>query len=84
VEFYDWKEAHMFKRLNIETVKFAAHTKFRTPDAQILFMNRRLIGNLLIMEKLGAVTHFSEELKTILLEGIIPRKSSKRGYQKNH
>ena len=28
-------------------------TKFRAPSGEILFMNRRLAGNLMMLEKLG-------------------------------
>lgn len=53
-ETYSWLNCALTKRLNAETLNYMKLTKYRAPSGDILFMNRRLAGNLLMMEKLGA------------------------------
>jgi aarF domain-containing kinase len=52
-EHYSWKNSTLSKRLNSESLTFMKLTRFRAPSGEILFMNRRLAGNLMMMEKLG-------------------------------
>jgi aarF domain-containing kinase len=51
---YCWRQAQQLSRIHKESLNFMKLTKFRPPQAEILFINRRLGGNLLILEKLGA------------------------------
>lgn len=53
-ESYSWKNCHQLKRINSESLSYMKLTKFRAPTSEIIFINRRLGGNLIIMEKLGA------------------------------
>ena len=53
-ETYSWKNCQQLKRINSESLNYMKLTKFRAPTSEIIFINRRLGGNLIIMEKLGA------------------------------
>jgi aarF domain-containing kinase len=53
-ENYSWLNCSLTKRINSESLVFMKQTKFRAPSGEILFMNRRLAGNLMMMEKLGS------------------------------
>lgn len=63
---YSWKESKQLKRTNAESIHFMKATKFRAPNSEVLFINRRLGGNLLIMESLGPTVHAREILLKIL------------------
>ena len=52
-ETYSWGDCFLTQRLNEESFHFMKLTKFRAPSGEILFMNRRLAGNLMMLEKLG-------------------------------
>jgi hypothetical protein len=65
-EKYSWKDCHQLKRTNMESIHFMRHTKFRAPSPEIIFINRRLGGNLLIMESLGATVFAKDILYRIL------------------
>jgi aarF domain-containing kinase len=52
-EKYSWLNCDLTKRINVESFTLMKATKFRAPSGDVLFMNRRLAGNLLMMEKLG-------------------------------
>ncbi|MBX9836806.1 MAG: AarF/ABC1/UbiB kinase family protein [Silvanigrellaceae bacterium] len=65
-ENYSWKDCHQLKRTNMESIHFMRHTKFRAPTPEIIFINRRLGGNLLIMESLGATVFAKDILYRIL------------------
>ncbi len=64
--FYSWKNCHQLKRTNMESLNFMRYTKFRSPTPEMIFINRRLGGNLLIMEKLGATVFAKDILCRIL------------------
>ncbi len=51
---YSWEDCNLSKRINSETFVYMKKTKFRAPSGEILFMNRRLAGNLIMLEKLGS------------------------------
>lgn len=53
-ETYSWRDCGLSKRINTETFLYMKLTKYRAPPGDVLFINRRLGGNLLMMEKLGA------------------------------
>lgn len=63
---YSWKDCHQLKRTHLESLNFMRHTKFRSPTPEMIFINRRLGGNLLIMEKLGATVFAKDILCRIL------------------
>ncbi len=63
---YSWMNCHQLKRTNMESLNFMRYTKFRTPSPEMIFINRRLGGNLLIMEKLGATVFAKDILCRIL------------------
>lgn len=54
------------KRTHVESIHYMKHTKFRPPNPEVIFINRRLGGNLLIMERLGATVFAKEVLNQIL------------------
>ncbi|KAB8033200.1 ABC1 kinase family protein [Fluviispira multicolorata] len=66
-ESYTWKNCDMLKRIHSESFRLMKLTKFRAPASEIIFMNRRLGGNLIMMEKLGATIFARELFKRILL-----------------
>ncbi|WP_186645185.1 ABC1 kinase family protein [Fluviispira vulneris] len=66
-ESYSWRNCDMLKRINSESFHLMKLTKFRAPASEIIFMNRRLGGNLIMMEKLGA-TVFARELFVNILQ----------------
>ena len=53
-ETYSWLNCSLSKRINAQTFLYMKQTKYRAPSGEILFMNRRLAGNLMMMEKLGS------------------------------
>ena len=63
---YSWKNCQLSKRTNLESLTFMKQTNYRPPTPEIIFMNRRLGGNLLIMEELGATVSAKEILYRIL------------------
>lgn len=65
-ESYSWKDCHLLKRINTESFHYMKQTKYRAPDSEVLFMNRRLGGNLLIMERLGPSIKARNLFKEIL------------------
>jgi aarF domain-containing kinase len=50
---YSWLDCSLTKRIHAESFVFMKQTKYRAPSGEILFMNRRLAGNLMMMEKLA-------------------------------
>lgn len=67
-ETYCWLNCSLTKRINAETFVFMKLTKYRAPSGEILFMNRRLAGNLMMMEKLGPTFPAREVFLNILHE----------------
>lgn len=65
-ESYSWKDCHQLKRTNMESIHFMKYTKFRAPTPEIIFINRRLGGNLLILESLGPTIFAKDILNRIL------------------
>ena len=49
---YDWQQCGIAKRVHDETIHFTTSTRFRPPPPEVVFLNRRILGNQLIMEKL--------------------------------
>ncbi|MES2615989.1 MAG: AarF/ABC1/UbiB kinase family protein [Bdellovibrionota bacterium] len=66
VETYCWLNCSLTKRMNAETFLYMKLTKYRAPSGEILFMNRRLAGNLMLIEKLGSVFSAREIFLRIL------------------
>ncbi|MBX9703328.1 MAG: AarF/ABC1/UbiB kinase family protein [Silvanigrellaceae bacterium] len=66
----------MFMRLNSELLTYAKLSNFRPPMPEILFINRRLMGNLLMMDELGASTPAKEILLHLLKDSINSRSSA--------
>ena len=67
-ESYHWESCALTKRLNAESFTFMKLTKFRAPSGEILFMNRRLAGNLIMLEKLGCVFSGRQIFQNLLKE----------------
>ncbi|MGY3804900.1 ABC1 kinase family protein [Pigmentibacter ruber] len=65
-ETYSWMNSKQLKRTNAESIHFMKATKFRAPNSEVLFINRRLGGNLLIMESLGPTVQAKNILLNIL------------------
>jgi len=51
--YFDWKECDLTKRLKAKLLSFARTTALRPPPAELMFLNRRILGTQLIMENLG-------------------------------
>lgn len=65
-ESYSWQNCNQMKKINLESLNFMRITKFRTPSPEMIYINRRLGGNLLILEKLGATIFAKDILSNIL------------------
>jgi hypothetical protein len=63
---YCWLNCELTKRVNIESMVYMKQTKFRAPNGEVLFLNRRLAGNVLMLEKLGATFPAREILLQLL------------------
>ena len=51
--YFDWKNCDLTKRLKTKILSFARATSLRPPQAELMFLNRRILGTQLIMESLG-------------------------------
>jgi predicted unusual protein kinase regulating ubiquinone biosynthesis (AarF/ABC1/UbiB family) len=51
--YFDWKDCNLTKRLKTKLLNFARSTSLRPPPAELMFLNRRILGTQLIMESLG-------------------------------
>ena len=51
--YFDWKNCDLTKRLKTKILSFARATSLRPPPAELMFLNRRILGTQLIMESLG-------------------------------
>lgn len=58
--YFDWKHCDLTKRLKTKLLNFARSTALRPPPAELMFLNRRILGTQLIMENLGARVHARE------------------------
>lgn len=50
---YSWENCRLIKRINEKSLKLAMMTRFRPPPSEVIFLNRRIAGNQLLMESLG-------------------------------
>ena len=50
---FRWENCGMMKQIHGKSLKFGFATKFRPPPPDIIFLNRRIAGTQLILEKLG-------------------------------
>ena len=61
---YEWRNCGLSKRLRDEVMRFSAATRLRPPPSEILFLNRRILGGQLLLEKLGPTVRARELLIT--------------------
>lgn len=55
--FFSWKECHLTQRLKEKVLRFAKETLLRPPPAELMFLNRRILGTQMILENLGPTIH---------------------------
>lgn len=51
--FFSWKECHLTRRLKDKVLDFAKATRLRPPPAELMFLNRRILGTQMLLENLG-------------------------------
>lgn len=52
---YDWGGEKLSTAVREEAVRFAMHSRFHAPPAEIVFLHRRILGTQLALERLGSV-----------------------------
>ncbi len=52
---YDWGGEKLSTAVREEAVRYAMHTHFHTPPAEVVFLHRRILGTQLTLERLGPV-----------------------------
>jgi aarF domain-containing kinase len=65
---YSWKNSDVLKRANVIGTKFVFEVKFRAPPPEFIFINRRIIGLQLTLEKLGSKINAKGLLKGFVCE----------------
>ncbi len=65
-EHYSWENVRLTQRINEASLVFMKQTKFRAPCGEVLFLNRRLAGNVIMLEKLGPTTHSKHIFSNLL------------------
>lgn len=58
--YFDWKNCDLTQRLKTKILTFARTTALRPPPAELMFLNRRILGTQLIMENLGPMVKARE------------------------
>ncbi|MEY4063831.1 MAG: hypothetical protein RIR26_39, partial [Pseudomonadota bacterium] len=66
--FFSWKECQLTRRLKEKVLRFAKETLLRPPPAELMFLNRRILGTQMILENLGP-TIFAREIIFKRMEG---------------
>ncbi len=63
---YSWYQCQIIKRVNELSLQVTVATRFRPPPPEVVFLNRRLGGTQLILEKLGSTFSAREIMSRIL------------------
>ena len=50
---YSWKDCQLTRRLKDTVMTFATSTRLRPPPAELVFLNRRILGTQMLLENLG-------------------------------
>jgi aarF domain-containing kinase len=50
---YEWQGCQLAKRIKQAGIKYATSSKMRAPPSEVIFVNRRILGNQMMMESLG-------------------------------
>ena len=59
-QFFSWKECQLTQRLKSKILDFAKATLLRPPPAELMFLNRRILGTQMLLENLGPTIHARE------------------------
>ncbi|MFZ9521540.1 MAG: ABC1 kinase family protein [Silvanigrellaceae bacterium] len=63
---FSWKNCQLTQRLKDKILAFATSTRLRPPPAELMFLNRRILGTQMLLEQLGPTIH----ARSIILERI--------------
>jgi aarF domain-containing kinase len=63
---FSWKNCQLTMRLKDKILAFATSTRLRPPPAELMFLNRRILGTQMLLEKLGP----SIQARSIILDRI--------------
>ncbi|NBW82695.1 hypothetical protein EBR21_13165 [bacterium] len=63
---FSWKNCQLTLRLKDKILAFATSTRLRPPPAELMFLNRRILGTQMLLEKLGPTI----QARSIILERI--------------
>ncbi|MEN9809499.1 MAG: hypothetical protein RLZZ488_1066 [Pseudomonadota bacterium] len=58
--YFSWKECFLTRKLKDKILDFAKATLLRPPPAELMFLNRRILGTQMIMENLGPTVRARE------------------------
>lgn len=58
--YFSWKECHLTRRLKDKILSFAKSTLLRPPPAELMFLNRRIVGTQMLLENLGPTVRARE------------------------
>jgi aarF domain-containing kinase len=58
--YFSWKECHLTRRLKDKILGFAKATLLRPPPAELMFLNRRILGTQMLLENLGPTVRARE------------------------
>ncbi|MEN9530671.1 MAG: hypothetical protein RI932_2544 [Pseudomonadota bacterium] len=58
--YFSWKECQLTRRLKDKILGFAKATLLRPPPAELMFLNRRILGTQMLLENLGPTVRARE------------------------
>lgn len=58
--YFSWKQCQLTKRLKDKILSFAKATLLRPPPAELMFLNRRILGTQMLLENLGPTVRARE------------------------
>lgn len=64
--YFSWKECHLTQRLKGKILDFAKATLLRPPPAELMFLNRRILGTQMLLENLGPTVRAREVIMACL------------------
>lgn len=63
---FQWKDCQLTRRLKEKVLSFAKATLLRPPPAELMFLNRRILGTQMLLENLGPTVHARDIILTHL------------------
>lgn len=64
-----WKNTDLSKRIKDESLRYARHTFLRPPPEDLIFLNRRILGTEMFLERLGPVVPARSYFEEIVRPG---------------